>query len=139
MIVYYNTFQNIVKGMSIMRKIVTFDELIKQGVNDNIINPIIVSKKNKKAIEYRCEQYGLFLPSDTIYGKDELNGYDTKAEFIREYMSNNNINTAYFIDDNSNNLEPCKKYPEIIPLLAGWGNIKIGEIGLTEEEIAEKL
>ena len=116
-----------------------FFDYIKLWVSDKKINPIIVSKKNKKAIEYRCEQYGLFMPSDNIFGKDELSEYDTKADFIHEYILTNKIESAYFIDDNSNNLKPCENYPEIIPLLAGWGNIKIGEIGLTEEEIADKL
>ena len=43
------------------------------------------------------------------------------------------------MDDNSNNLVPCEKYPQITGLLAGWGNIAIGEIGLTAEEVIAKI
>lgn len=99
--------------------------------------PVIVSKKNKRAIEYRLSQYG--LNDAVIFGKDELAGYETKADFMAEYMEKSGIKTAYFVDDNSNNLEPCKNYPQIIPLLAGWGNIAIGEIGLTAEEVIAKI
>ena len=96
---------------------------------------IIVSKKNKAAIKYRLDQYGINIPTDNIYGRDELLNYDSKAEFISEYMTRHNIPEAFFIDDNSNNLEPCKDYPNIKPFLAGWGNIAIGETGLTVKEI----
>ena len=97
--------------------------------------PIIVSKKNKTAIEYRLKQHSSKILSENIYGKDELTGYRTKAEFINNYIIENNLSSAYFIDDNSNNLRPCKQYPKITPLLAGWGNIAIGEVGKTCDEI----
>jgi len=116
-----------------------FFEHIKQLTTESKYIPIIVSKKNKNAIEYRLNQYGLHICTRNIYGKDELSDYKTKADFINEFMATNNIKTAYFIDDNSNNLEPCKKYPEIIPLLAGWGNIKIGETGLSAETLVNRL
>ncbi|MCR5265606.1 MAG: hypothetical protein K6E29_03320 [Cyanobacteria bacterium RUI128] len=101
---------------------------------DGLHTPI-VSKKNKKAIIYRLSQYGLNLDENQIFGKDELEGYATKADFIAEYININRINRAYFIDDNSNNLKPCEKFPEITPLLAGWGNIAIEEKGLSYNEI----
>jgi lipoprotein-releasing system permease protein len=47
--------------------------------------------------------------------------------------------TAYFVDDNSNNLLPCKAYPQIVPLLAGWGNIAIDETGLTCEQVINRI
>ncbi len=112
---------------------------LKQLIKSSKIVTPIVSKKNKRAIEYRIEQYGIKLPSDIIFGKDELAGYETKADFIAEYMVNNHIRTAYFVDDNSNNLKPCEKYPQIIPLLAGWGNIAIGEVGLTSEQVLDAI
>lgn len=112
---------------------------LKQLIKSSKIVTPIVSKKNKKAIEYRLEQYGIKLLSDMIFGKDELAGYATKADFIAEYMENNHIKTAYFVDDNSNNLLPCKAYPQIVPLLAGWGNIAIGETGLTCEQVINRI
>lgn len=103
------------------------------------INPVIVSKKNKSAIEYRLNQYGANISSDNIYGKDELEDYPTKADFIAEYMRSKKVEKTVFVDDNSHNLKPCEKYPQITTLLAGWGNIAIDETGLTEEEVEEVL
>lgn len=116
-----------------------FFEEIKNLYDSGQITPIIVSKKNKTAILYRLKQYEFNLSEGNIYGKDELSEYRTKADFINEYMIKHNIRKAYFVDDNSNNLIPCKKYPQIIPLLAGWGNIAINEKGLTESEIIDVL
>ena len=113
-----------------------FSELMKYG--DKYL-PVIVSKKNKPAIKYRLNQYGMELSEDGIVGKDELAGYETKADFMAEYMQKNGIKTAYFVDDNSNNITPCKNYPQITPLLAGWGNIAIGEVGLTCDEVIDCL
>lgn len=110
-----------------------FHELKKHA--EKLCTPI-VSKKNKKAIEYRLKQCGY---SAKIYGKDELEGYETKADFMAEYMKKHYIKKAYFVDDNSNNLKPCEKYPEITPLLAGWGNIAIGEKGLSPTEIMNAI
>lgn len=116
-----------------------FFYLVKNAVETKKLDLVIVSKKNKPAIIYRLEQYGLRIPHDKIFGKDELTGYSTKADFMSEYMQKYNIGTAYFVDDNSHNLTPCKKYHDIIPLLAGWGNIKLGETGLTNKEVMDTL
>ena len=83
------------------------------------------------ASENVCEFFG--------YTKEELLPYSTKAAFMNEYMSMNNIKEAYFVDDNSNNLTPCNQYPQIKPLLAGWGNIAINETGLSAEDIVNIL
>ena len=116
-----------------------FFECVKQIVSEGNFDVVIVSKKNKKAIMYRLNQHGLTLSEDKIYGRDELLKYDTKAEFIEEYMGLNNVALGYFVDDNSNNLDPCEDNPNIISLLAGWGNVAIGQVGLTPEEITEVL
>lgn len=112
-----------------------FFEKIKKLFIEGKINPIIVSKKNKFAIQYRINQYGLELSDDKIFAKEELLPYQSKAEFMNKYMIKNKINKAVFVDDNSNNIRPCSDYPNIIPLLAGWGNIAINEIGMKCEEI----
>ena len=117
-----------------------FFSLLKSLVDKNKIPaPVIVSKKNKKAILYRLNQHGLKISEDKVFGRDELLGYNTKAEFIEEYMRVNKIELGYFVDDNSNNLDPCEDNPNIIPLLAGWGNVAIGQVGLTPEEIMDVL
>lgn len=116
-----------------------FFDLVKDWVKNKKFDLIIVSKKNKSAIIYRLNQYGLTIPPEHIFGKDELKNYATKADFMHEYIDKFGIKEAVFVDDNSNNLVPCKKYPEITPLLAGWGNIKIGEVGLTPDDVIEKI
>lgn len=112
---------------------------IKELYNDKKIDIIIVSKKNNIAINTRLNQYNLILEPNKIFAKEELLQYKTKAEFINEYMRNNNIATSFFVDDNSNNLRPCETYPQITPLLAGWGNIAINETGLSCQEIIDIL
>lgn len=116
-----------------------FAQFIKSGIENNNFNAIIVSKKNKNAIKYRLNQFCIDIAEADIYGKDELMSYETKAQFIHEYMNKNNIKKAYFIDDNSNNLKPCQTYKNILPLLAGWGNIAVGETGLSQEEVINIL
>lgn len=114
-----------------------FALLIKQKAEAGDIRPIIVSKKNKQAIIHRLNQAGVDIPAEDIFGREELLTYESKAQFINSYMNQNGIERAFFVDDNSNNLEPCNSYNNITPLLAGWGNIAIGEKGLTSYEIME--
>ena len=116
-----------------------FFERIKRDYDNGLISPVIVSKKNKDSIEYRLKKHGLNLKQDKIFGRDELLNYETKGDFIREYMIKNKIETSFFIDDNSNNLKTCVNYNNIHPLLAGWGNISIYETGLTPDEITKTI
>lgn len=110
---------------------------IKNLYDTDKIEIVIVSKKNKEAIQYRLRKYGINLADDNICDKNELENYRTKADYINNYIVKNNIEQAYFIDDNSNNLAPCDEYISIVPILAGWGNVAIGEVGKTEEEVLE--
>jgi len=112
---------------------------IKQLYETNAIDVIIVSKKNKIAIQKRLKQYCLEIDNDKIFAKEELLPFSSKAEFIHKYMKDNNIRLSYFVDDNSNNIKPCLKYKNIRAFLAGWGNIAIGEKGLTVSEIVKEL
>ena len=116
-----------------------FFHQIKSLYEGGDIDIVIVSKKNRAAIKYRFQQNGLILSDEKIYGKDELSEFDTKVEFIRKYMSDNNIERTFFIDDNSNNLNPCKSDTKITPLLAGWGNTAIGEKGLSADNIIDSI
>lgn len=116
-----------------------FSIALYQRLKDDEVDVVVVSQKDKFAIEYRLNQNGTPVPSEKIFGKEELADYETKAEFIDKYMKKNNIEKAYFVDDNSKNLEPCKDYPNITPILAGWGNIKQGEVGMSSREIFKLL
>ncbi len=88
---------------------------------------LVVSRKNSFAIKRKGVDF-------KIIGKEELSNVVNKSEFIEMYMKENNIQKAFFVDDNSHNLTPCKNIPNLTCILAGWGNIAIGEKGVTQEE-----
>ena len=98
------------------------------------IDIVIASKKNKPSIITRLKSYGLNIDENHVFAREILDKYSTKAEFMAEYMEKNNYSEALFIDDNSNNLNPCKNYPQIKTLLALWGNIAPGEQGVNQQE-----
>ncbi|MCD8377222.1 MAG: HAD family hydrolase [Candidatus Gastranaerophilales bacterium] len=112
---------------------------IKMLFKEYKIDIIIVTNKNKEAVNKRLSQYGLELETDKIYAKEELLPYKSKAEFINKYMQGNNILRAFFVDDNTNNLTPCREYSGIVPFLAGWGNIGIGESGYSCKDIIQSI
>lgn len=93
---------------------------------------LIVSRKNNYAIERKNTGF-------KIVGKEELENVVNKSEFIEYYMKHNNVEKAYFVDDNSHNLFPCEGISNLTCLLAGWGNIAIDEKGLTQEEVYQIL
>lgn len=94
---------------------------------------VIVSKNNRIEITRKLEKEK--IKNIKVYAKEDLTGYKNKAEFIDKYMNENNIEKAYFIDDNSFNLRPSVGIQNLTCLQAGWGNIGISEKGLTKEEI----
>lgn len=88
---------------------------------------LIVSRKNSFAIRRKGIDY-------KIIGKEELSNVVNKSEFLEKYIEKNKPEKAYFVDDNSHNLTPCKNINNLTCILAGWGNIGIEEIGYTQEE-----
>ena len=54
-------------------------------------------------------------------------------------MSLNGYSSALFVDDNINNILPCKKYSNIKTILALWGNTAPDRVGCTEEEAVLKI
>lgn len=112
---------------------------VKNLFNTSNIDIIIVSKKDFNSIEYRLKQYGLNLLKDKIFAKEQLAMYANKSDFIKEYMLKNNVQKAIFVDDNTNNLVPCKGIIGLEVFLAGWGNIAIDETGLTCYDIINKV
>lgn len=94
---------------------------------DNSYDILIVSRKNSFAIKRKGVNY-------KIIGKEELSNVVNKSEFIEHYMKENNVKKAFFVDDNSHNLTPCKDIKGLTCILAGWGNCGIEEKGCTQEE-----
>lgn len=112
---------------------------IKTIFDKGNLDIIIVSKKDFDSIKYRLSQYGLILEDKKIFAKEQLEHYNEKSDFIEEYMLNNRVKRAIFVDDNSHNLIPCKNIPGLKCLLAGWGNIAVGEVGLNCSEILNEV
>ncbi len=88
---------------------------------------VIVSRKNSFAIRRKGIDY-------KIVGKEELANVINKSEFLETYMKKHNPEKAFFVDDNSHNLIPCKDIKNLTCILAGWGNIGIDEVGYTQEQ-----
>ena len=103
------------------------------------IDVVIVSKKDFESIKLRLEQYGMNLKETNIFAKEQLSKYSEKSDFIREYMNENGVERAIFVDDNSHNLKPCKDIKGLQCLLAGWGNIAVDEKGLDCSEIINSI
>ncbi len=103
------------------------------------IDVVIVSKKDFDSIKMRLNQYGLSLADDKIFAKEQLMKYHEKSDFIDEYMLNSGVERAIFVDDNSHNLRPCKDIEGLKCLLAGWGNIAVGETGLSCAQIINEV
>lgn len=113
-----------------------FDDIMKLKDNKKY-DILIVSRKNKFAIKRKFFKNN--IDDIKIIGKEDLDLVVNKSEFIEQYMKTNNIQKAFFVDDNSHNLKPCKNIPNLTCLLAGWGNIGINEQGYTQEEVIEKI
>lgn len=92
---------------------------------------VIISRNNNFEIARKLEKEN--IKGIKVVAKEELIKFKNKAEFIEQYMSKNKIDKAYFIDDNSHNLYPCKEIKNLKCLLAGWGNVGINEKGYTQE------
>lgn len=103
------------------------------------LNVVIVSKKDFESIRIRLEQYGMILDEGNIFGKEQLANYSEKSDFIEEYILDNKVERAIFVDDNSNNLVPCKDIKNLKCLLAGWGNIAVDETGLSCSDIINEI
>lgn len=100
---------------------------------------VIVSRKDFSSIKFRLNQYGLEINDNNIYGKEQLESYSTKGQFLKEYINNNSISRAIFVDDNSKNLLSCQNIVNLKCFLAGWGNIGILEKGLSSSEIINEI
>ena len=100
-----------------------------------VFNIIIVSTKNEEAILSHCKDYGLKIDEKNIIGKSKLKEYKTKSKFIEEYLTNNNISEAIFVEDNLSALKACEYIKPLIKLLANWGYVEDMSLGLSCQEI----
>jgi len=112
---------------------------IKKLYEENNIEIVVVSKKNKTAILQRFASYGWNLSADKVFAREILDKYSTKGEFMAQYMAQNGFNKAIFVDDNYNNLKTCDKYSNIKQILALWGNAQPNLDGYSQEKAFEEI
>lgn len=110
-----------------------FFEKIKQIAND--FNIIIVSTKNEEAILRHCNDYGLNIEEYNVIGKNKLKKYGSKYDFLKTYISQNNIKNAIFVDDCKKTIEKCLKITNLTSLVANWGYVASKKEGLSKNEI----
>ena len=101
-------------------------------------NIVIISKKNKNSIIERFKTYGFDLSSNCIFAREILDKYNSKGDFICEYMQNNGYKKAVFVDDNINNLNTVKD-DNVKKILALWGNTQPDDKGYTQKEAIEEV
>lgn len=92
----------------------------------------ILSTKNRDAIVEKLKYCNIDFNPEFIYDKKDLLN-TTKGEFIHSL----NLKNSILIDDSEENLETCKKYPQIKTYLTTWGYAKNPQNGLNEDEILE--
>jgi len=112
---------------------------IKKLYENDKINVVIVSKKNKSSIVKRMHGFGFNLKEEYIFACEALEKYRSKAEFMEEYMKNHGYNSAIFVDDNENNIIPCEKNDKIKTIQALWGNTSPDAKGLNEKEALKEI
>ena len=112
---------------------------IKKMYEKDKINMLVASKKNKTSIIQRFNYYDFDFDEDKIFAREILNNYSSKAEFFIEYMEQNGYSKAIFVDDNINNITPCKQYENIKTILALWGNTAPDSKGCSQDEAIKTI
>ena len=112
---------------------------IKKMYEKDKINILVASKKNKTSIIQRFNYYDFDFDEDKIFAREILNNYSSKAEFFIEYMEQNGYSKAIFVDDNINNITPCKQYENIKTILALWGNTAPDSKGCSQDEAIKTI
>ena len=98
---------------------------------------IILTSKNKLAINKKLLKFN--FSNIEVYGKEDLVIWETKADFIQNFISKNNFKSCIFIEDSVQNIQDCKKYSFITPLLVNWGYIPPTSQGVSEQEVLSIL
>lgn len=108
---------------------------VKELAKNSDYEFIILTNKKKLPVQNRLSQYG--INNIKLFANEDLVSYNNKAEFIADYLKNYSIANCYLIEDSVDNINTCKKYPQIKPLLVNWGYVNPKEKGLSEKEILE--
>ena len=108
---------------------------VKELARNSDYEFIILTNKKKLPVQNRLSQYG--INNIKLFANEDLVSYNNKAEFIADYLKNYSIANCYLIEDSVDNINTCKKYPQIKPLLVNWGYVNPKEKGLSEKEILE--
>ena len=111
---------------------------IKKIYEDGNKNIVIISKKNKNSIIERFNTYDFNLNPDYIFAREILDNYLSKGDFINEYMSKHNYQSAIFVDDNKNNINTVKN-KNVKTMLALWGNTEPNDTGYNQKEAIEEI
>ena len=106
---------------------------IKELAENKEYKFIILTNKKRLPVKNKLEKYN--AKNFELYANEELQQFKNKAEFINYYLKKYNIQKCYLIEDSIDNINNCKKYPQIQCLLANWGYINPKETGLSKEEI----
>lgn len=112
---------------------------IKKLYEEKNIDVIIASKKNKSAIVERFQANNFNLDEKFIFAREILDNFQTKGEFIKDYMDKNSFTKAIFVDDNPNNTKTCNGINNVETILASWGNGGDEFKGLNQEEAILKI
>ena len=96
---------------------------------------IILTNKKKLPVKNRLSQYGINCIK--LFTNEDLVSYNNKAELIADYLKKNSISNCFLVEDSVDNINACKKYLQIKPLLVNWGYVNPREKGLSEKEILE--
>ena len=128
--------------------------MLENSLYDNQIADIIKAQNDDKSameklittnsgliwsIVKRFKEYDFNLDENKIFARDELDKFNSKGEFFENYMKKNNYQKALFVDDNINNINSCKNYPQIETILALWGNCEPNSDGCNQKEAIEKI
>lgn len=84
-------------------------------------------------------EYGFELTPENIFGKEVLKDYESKQNFLREFMHKNKIEKAIFVEDNEKTLNSCKNIKNLELCLAKWGYVSPAAKGLSEDEIIKAI
>lgn len=112
---------------------------IKEILQAKTYDIVIVTTKNKLAIETTLMKHQVDFPSEKIFAKEDLVQYSSKGAFLEEYIRAHHVKQAYFVEDNANNLDSCKEIEGLTPLLVNWGYTDPSRQGLSRNEIIEEL
>lgn len=110
---------------------------VKELAKDPEYEFIILTNKKKLPVQNKLRRYG--INNIKLFTNEDLVSYNSKAEFIERYLKENAIESCYLVEDSVDNINTCKKFPQIKPLLVNWGYVNPKEKGMTEKEVLDLI